>query len=608
MAMGTGAKIAIGCGCLLLLGGAAVVGVVGMGAWWAKGKITEATGGLEKIAAKTDEIGRWEKQANANPYARPADGVIPEARFVKFLETRKRVYSVYERYEADLRTLQKKSEAAGDKLSPSDLWSAGGKLAEAFAEIRLAQMKALAAQEMSEEEYRDIQVAVYKSAWASDAEKQSGKMPAEAVSESMSQAAKGMEEAMRAGLEAAQKEGVPGSREGLARGREKAQEAMTQLGEDAGEGARRPEGQRRALPQVRGRHQEVRHERAGVHRALEGVHASFSPPRRAARVRAEGVRLRIPELVGQAQATEDLPHLGGLWSAGLDLEPRPVPLPRQDPELVHPDEGPQRMPSSRAPLPRAFFRPEEEHLASGEDDVLPPLCSRHQAVEQPPGGLGAAVGHREIERLQRLLTPGVNDRRLVQRGRDAESVPGAVGVVRDTPGRHPVLRRDARERRGHSDRLAVRLQHQEPLRPQEAVALPHFGHRGADCGADRVHDRPDARGGEVPVDGHLHSPLEVHWAPLPLVCVPRAISCEASLQYAQASSAHPLFDGSLAPSWILGLEAGILGDASEHSRPQVIAIVKRKGDVRPALSGQRPMGTRLTLDCPADPEERSEDA
>ena len=235
MAMGTGAKIAIGCGCLLLLGGAAVVGVVGMGAWWAKDKLTEATGGLDKIAAKADEIGRWEKQANANPYARPVDGVIPEARFVKFLETRKRVYSVYERYEADVRALQKKAEGASDKLSPSDLWAAGGKVAEVFSEIRLEQMKALAAQEMSEEEYRDIQVAVYKSAWASDAEKQSGKMPAEAVSESVSEAAKGMEEAMRAGLEAAQKEGVPGSEKLSPEDAKRAQEAMARLGEDAGQ-------------------------------------------------------------------------------------------------------------------------------------------------------------------------------------------------------------------------------------------------------------------------------------------------------------------------------------------------------------------------------------
>ena len=234
MAMGTGAKIAIGCGCFLLLGAAAVVGVVGMGAWWAKEKITEATGGLGTLAAKAEEIERWERQANAHPYTAPADGVIPEDRFVKFLDTRKRVYSVYERYEADIRGLQKKAETAGDKLSPSDLLTAGGKLAEVFGAIRLEQMKALAELGMSETEYRDIQVAVYKSAWASSAETESGKLPAEAVSESTSEAAKQMQDAMRAALEAAQKEGVPGSGKVSDEDVRKLQEQMTKLGQDAG--------------------------------------------------------------------------------------------------------------------------------------------------------------------------------------------------------------------------------------------------------------------------------------------------------------------------------------------------------------------------------------
>ena len=235
MAMGTGTKIAIGCGCLLLLGAAAVVGVVGMGAWWAKGKITEATGGLGRVAARAEEIEQWEKKANAHAYARPADGVIPESRLLTFLETRKRVYAVYQRYEPELRSLQTKSEGAADKLSPSDLWAAGGKLAELVGDIRLAQAKSLAELGMSESEYRDIQLAVYKSAWASDAEKHSGKMPAEAVSESMSEAAKGMSEAARAGLEGAKKEGVPGSSKVSEEDVKKLQEEMAHLGQEAGQ-------------------------------------------------------------------------------------------------------------------------------------------------------------------------------------------------------------------------------------------------------------------------------------------------------------------------------------------------------------------------------------
>jgi hypothetical protein len=235
MAFGTGAKIAIGCGCLLLLGTAAVVAVVGVGAWWAKGKIAEATGGLDKVAATAEEIDRWEAKANTNAYVPPADGVIPEARFLKFLDTRKHVYSVYERYEGALRDLQARAEEKGDKLSPSDLWSAGGTVAEAVAAIRLEQMKALAELGMSEREYRDIQIAVYKSAWAATAETESGKLPAEAVSDSMSEAVKQVQEALRTGIEAAQKEGVPGSGKVSEEDVRKLQEELTKLGEDAGQ-------------------------------------------------------------------------------------------------------------------------------------------------------------------------------------------------------------------------------------------------------------------------------------------------------------------------------------------------------------------------------------
>lgn len=235
MAMGTGAKIAIGCGCLVLLGGAAVVGLVGWGAWWAKDKLTEAAGGLETITAKAEEIERWERQANANAYAPSPDGVIAEDRLLKFLETRRAIYAVYERYEADLEQLQKRSGQAGDTLSPTDLWSAGGKVAEVFAAVRLAQMKTLAAVGMSEEEYRAIQIAVYKSAWASDVEKDTGKMPAEAVSGSMSEAAKGMQDAVRAGLEAAQQGGVPGASGVSEDDVRRLQEEMAKAGEGAGQ-------------------------------------------------------------------------------------------------------------------------------------------------------------------------------------------------------------------------------------------------------------------------------------------------------------------------------------------------------------------------------------
>jgi hypothetical protein len=235
MAMGTGSKIALGCGCIVLLAGAATLGVVGVGAWWAKRKITEATGGLERMTARTDEIDRWERKANANAYTPPADRVIPEARFLKFLETRKRIYFVYERYEADLREIQRKAERSHDKLTPSELWSAGGTLAAAFGDIRLAQVKALAELGMSESEYRDIQLAVYKSAWASSMEKESGHLPAEAVTRSTAEATREMDAAMRASLKSAQKKGVPGADSLSDEDVRKLHEDLARAGKEAGE-------------------------------------------------------------------------------------------------------------------------------------------------------------------------------------------------------------------------------------------------------------------------------------------------------------------------------------------------------------------------------------
>jgi hypothetical protein len=62
----------------------------------------------------------------------------------------------------------------------------------------------------------------------------------------------------------------------------------------------------------------------------------------------------------------------------------------------------------RAPLANPFFRPEEEHIASGENDIVPPLCRRDKAVEEPSGRLRALEAHLEMKRLPGLLATGVN--------------------------------------------------------------------------------------------------------------------------------------------------------------------------------------------------------
>jgi hypothetical protein len=183
--MSTGAKVAIGCGIVAVLGMVVLVAVIGVGAFWAKGKVEEMAGGLEGMTEKSEEIDRWQEEANANPYSPPPDGVIREERLVKFLGVRKSVYSIYEEHRAELERLAE--QAKKNEASLSHTLSGMGRLAGLATDIRLAQVKALAEVGMSEDEYRAIQMAVYKSAWASEVEEKTGQLPAEAMREQAEQ-------------------------------------------------------------------------------------------------------------------------------------------------------------------------------------------------------------------------------------------------------------------------------------------------------------------------------------------------------------------------------------------------------------------------------------
>lgn len=224
--MGKFAKIALGCGCVAMVGAVIVVWLLYGACHLAATKVSDIAGGIQ---AKTEEIERWQQKANANAYTAPADGVIPEERFVKFLDARKRIFSVYERYQGALKQLEARSKSEGGKMSATEVFSAGSKLAEVFGEMRLAQAKSLAETGMSEAEYRDIQLAVYKSAWASESLKQSGKLPAEAVAD----AGKQVQDALREGLAEARKQGVPGVAGLSDEDQKRLQESMAGLGQTA---------------------------------------------------------------------------------------------------------------------------------------------------------------------------------------------------------------------------------------------------------------------------------------------------------------------------------------------------------------------------------------
>ncbi len=188
--MTTGAKIAIGCVIAAALAGIVAMVAIGGAAWWLKGKAEQVAG---DITAKTEEIDAYQKQANANSFTEPADGVIGEPRFLKFIDARKAIYAVYERHRAYFESVKDKKEPDFSDLT---------KFAGLIAEIQLAQAKALAEVGMSEEEYRFIQAAVYKSAWAAAGVQDTGKQTGEMISEALKQmgeSARGLEKVAEQG-------------------------------------------------------------------------------------------------------------------------------------------------------------------------------------------------------------------------------------------------------------------------------------------------------------------------------------------------------------------------------------------------------------------------
>lgn len=181
--MGTGGKIAVGCGIAALLAVIVVVVTVGAGIFWAKGKV-------DQVAAEQKQIQEIEEKANKNTFTEPSDGVISEAQLLRFIEVRKRVYDVYLKNEATIQSLKDKKE--GDF----------GDARKAFAlmnEIRLAQARAQVDQSMSDSEYAFLVQQVYKSSWAAQvADSTGGKSVSEATGQAYDQFAEQMKKAAEA--------------------------------------------------------------------------------------------------------------------------------------------------------------------------------------------------------------------------------------------------------------------------------------------------------------------------------------------------------------------------------------------------------------------------
>ena len=73
-----------------------------------------------------------------------------------------------------------------------------------------------------------------------------------------------------------------------------------------------------------------------------------------------------------------------------------------------------------APFPNSFFRPEEKHVVSGENNVGPPLGRGNKAMEKPAGRRRTFQANLQIERFSGLLAAGMNPAWAMQRRRYAD--------------------------------------------------------------------------------------------------------------------------------------------------------------------------------------------
>ena len=131
----------------------------------------------------------------------------------------------------------------------------------------------------------------------------------------------------------------------------------------------------------------------------------------AGRTLTEAIRSWIPKITLQSQPGKNLHHLLRLRTPRILLQARRIPGCRKGPELVYRYKRPYRIIMGLAPVPNELFRPEEEHVASGEYDVIPPLRGRNKAVKNPGRRFGPFDADFKTKWVSRLLAPRVNNAR-----------------------------------------------------------------------------------------------------------------------------------------------------------------------------------------------------
>src|SRR5262245_49551314 len=93
---------------------------------------------------------------------------------------------------------------------------------------------------------------------------------------------------------------------------------------------------------------------------------------------------KLPKWRGQSEATKNcFDFIGCLATPIRQTAIMGEPLASELPASFHRYDATARHIPLRAPLSDMFFRPEEEHRTSGEENVRPPLFGRNREMDNP---------------------------------------------------------------------------------------------------------------------------------------------------------------------------------------------------------------------------------
>ena len=149
---------------------------------------------------------------------------------------------------------------------------------------------------------------------------------------------------------------------------------------------------------------------------------------------------------------------------------------------------------------QSFFRPEEEHVHSGEGEIIVPFSKWDQKMNQRIRALNLHVAHADSNCFS---TPGAGGLDLgigVQRRCDAERVPGAVGEIGLAMCADLELCLHTREGIRHQDFVRARLQVQRVTPVKLFICRRRFFVRQPETRSRFLHSRWARRLGKMLVD------------------------------------------------------------------------------------------------------------